>query len=437
MSGSNETIDDRSPTEASLAHDVPGLIVVYANDSPTLRVLSATSEPLVLGRSHPLFEADDRLSRRHASVAFERGAWQIDDLESRNGTFVNGLAITGGVRQTAPRVLRIGRTLCLPVPDVAPYIRLEQTGMVRPDGFVAGALTSDAYARISQSAAGSDTLLVRGETGAGKEHAANVFHASGRFASGPFVPVNCAAIPEGVAERLLFGAVKGAYSGANADSNGYVQAAEGGVLLLDEIGEINLDVQAKLLRLLESREVLAVGSAKPRRVRLGICLATHRDLRQDVARGRFRADLLYRIAETEVVIPALRDRPEDLPWLIARELRRIDTRLVADARLVEATMLRPWPGNVRELLGAIRRAARAVLGRDETVVALADLDPSAGTELIASTDRPSDAPAEPPPAREAIEAALKAHDGNVSAAARSLGLHRTQLYRQMKRLGIE
>lgn len=438
MAETPQTIEDASPARRASVLRVPGLIVIFAGTEPTIRALALEQGQLVLGRTHPDFAEDDRLSRQHVQVNFDGETWSVRDLESRNGTFVNGSAIRGEVRQTAPRVLRVGRTVCLLVPDVQPYARLAaSTTLVRDNGLVVGAALGASLDTIASASTSGETLLIRGETGAGKELAARLFHSSGAFASGPFVPVNCAAIPEGVAERLLFGARKGAFSGATADANGYVQAAEGGVLFLDEIGELDLDVQAKILRLLESREVLPLGAAVPRKVRVAICLATHRDLRTEVAKGKFRADLLYRIAEMEVDLPALRDRPEEIPWLVARELRRVDSRLVADARLVEACLLRPWPGNVRELVGAARRAAHAALARSDTTVALEDMETTAGMALgiaEASVQRSSSAPA---PSREAIEEALAAHGGNISGAARALSLHRTQFCRYMKRYGIE
>ena len=149
-------------------------------------------------------------------------------------------------------------------------------------------------------------------------------HATAPESNAPFVAVNCAAIPEGLAERLLFGARKGAYSGATADAEGYIQAANRGTLFLDEIAELDPLVQAKLLRVLETREVLPLGASRAKKVDIGICAASHRRLRDEVTAGRFREDLYFRIGRPEVQIPPLRERLDEIPWFVARELRRVD-----------------------------------------------------------------------------------------------------------------
>jgi transcriptional regulator with GAF, ATPase, and Fis domain len=268
------------------------------------------------------------------------------------------------------------------------------------------------------------------------------------------VPVNCAAIPHGIAERLLFGVRRGAYSGAEADAEGYVQAADRGTLFLDEVADLDLQVQAKLLRALELREVMALGAARPRAVDLHFCSASNRDLRAQVTSGKLREDLYYRIARPAVTLPPLRERPEEMPMLIERELGRVVPDLSLHVSLVEACLLRPWPGNVRELLVEARSAAQAALMQGTRRVESRHLDPGAGEPLAGSVP---DAPAEESPpstprpspretrsrtrpldARERarIEEVLRREEGNVAAAARALGMHRTQLRRLIGRHGI-
>jgi transcriptional regulator with PAS, ATPase and Fis domain len=256
------------------------------------------------------------------------------------------------------------------------------------------------------------------------------------------VPVNCAAIPPNIAERLLFGAKKGAYSGADADAPGYVQEANGGTLFLDEVAELDPAVQAKLLRTLESKEVMALGSTRRVKVDVQLCSATNKDLRALVSAGKLREDLYFRIGRPEVSVPSLRNRPEEIAFLVADELQRTAMALSPHAGLIEQCLLRPWPGNVRELLAEVRTAAQLALGEGAQRVTARHLGPTAGTLFAstASTTAPA-APGTDTPARKLkieddwrrIEDTLKANGGNVTATARALGLHRTQLRRLLAR----
>jgi DNA-binding NtrC family response regulator len=292
------------------------------------------------------------------------------------------------------------------------------------------------------------------ESGAGKELAALAFHEArhGTATNAPFVAVNCAAIPEGLAERLLFGARKGAFSGATADADGYVQAADGGTLFLDEVAELDALVQAKLLRVLESREVLPLGASRPKKVTLSVCVASHKSLRDEVGAGRFREDLYYRIGRPEIRVPALRDRLDEIPRFIERELRQVDPRLSASVAFVEACAIRAWPGNVRELLGEVRSAAHRAVQAQALVVEPEHLAGDAGKELASprprqASDRAgrsgdtSSPPSSgedlgrkqrssgPPPSDDDIRRVLADNAGNVRATARALGMHRNQLRR--------
>jgi DNA-binding NtrC family response regulator len=240
---------------------------------------------------------------------------------------------------------------------------------------------------------------------------------------------------------------------------GYVQEADGGTLFLDEIAELDAQVQAKLLRVLESRELLPLGSAKPRKVDFALCSATNRDLRALVAAGSMREDLYFRIASAVVTLSALRNRPEEIPALIALELARLSPAPAVHVSLVERCLLRPWPGNVRELLAEVRAAAQAAGGDRITARRLADTAGSVFGSVSPTGDSPTGvsptgvSPSPDPhdtlqhtvPKRipqmdiewqRRIEDALRANAGNVTAAARALGLHRTQLRRLIERHGI-
>ncbi|MGE5182315.1 MAG: sigma 54-interacting transcriptional regulator [Acidobacteriota bacterium] len=422
----DETLEQSRQGERRARKPAPGVAVVYAN-RPVLLARSLARGTLTLGRGDDasLVVSDPKLSRRHVELARDGGALTARDLGSRNGSTGDGLPLGDAPR--AVRVVRAGDTIAVLVADVSPLV----DGAVQLDGdAVIGPTLRAAYDAIAAAARDGSGLHLTGETGSGKELAARHFHAEGPRASGPFVAVNCAALPASLAERLLFGARRGAYSGADTDTEGHLQAADGGTLLLDEIAELSLDVQAKLLRALESREVLALGATRPRAIDVRVCSATHVDLRAAVAAGKFRQDLYFRLARPAVALPALRERPEDLPWLVCGALARQPAQLAAHASLVEAALLRPWPGNVRELVTEVADAARRARTAGATRVEAAHLADDAG--------RPLEGEAAAAPAAiddAAIDAALARNAGNVSQAARELGLHRTQLRRLLARRG--
>jgi transcriptional regulator with GAF, ATPase, and Fis domain len=402
------------------------------------RGATATDEPGKLD--------DGRVSRRHALVAFDAGRCMVTDLGSQNGTFVDGKRVSAQLPSPVQCVLRLGDTLLIPCADVQLF---ERHGVQVIDGLVRGPTMMTVLEEAARAARAGSTLHLRGETGTGKEGVAHAFHRAGPRAARPTVAVNCAAIPPGIAERLLFGNRRGAYSGAVTDAPGYVQEAEGGTLFLDEIGELDLQVQAKLLRVLESDEVIPLGASRPRKIDFGLCTATAKDLRALIAAGMFRDDLYFRIGIPAITLPPLRKRPEEIPALIAQELARQSSTQVAHVSLVEQCMLRPWPGNVRELLAEVRSAAHAAQPHGNRVEAC-HLAAWAGSVLgqampdampRVTGERAPDRPRHSTPRiddewLQRIVESLRTHAGNVSATARALGLHRTQLRRLLERHGI-
>ncbi len=278
------------------------------------------------------------------------------------------------------------------------------------------------------------TVLIAGETGTGKELVARAIHEHGLRRDKPFVAVNCAAIPSELMESELFGHVRGAFTGAASDRLGAFREAATGTLFLDEIGDMDIAMQAKILRALQERVVTPVGG-KPIAVDVRVIAATHRDLRQRVREGSFREDLFYRLHVVPIRLPALRERIADIVPLAEHFLKSAGKRLSADAaaRLVAHA----WPGNVRELKNAMQRAA--VLARADAVTA-SDLDfiadPPSGTatfdwpdeELAAAVERLE---------KMLIRRALLRNDGNRTAAARELGVHRQLLYAKIKRYGLD
>ncbi|CAM3340881.1 FHA domain-containing protein [Corallococcus sp. ZKHCc1 1396] len=424
---------------------VPGLLRLACAGAVMAEALPLRVE-LALGRTSPeLGEAQDpRMSRSHARVHHDGRRFWVTDLGSQNGTWVDGEACVAGTPREARRVIRMGDSLFVPSADVGPLMRC---GVRVVEGFVRGPAFQRLLEQVARTAGHGFSLHIHGESGTGKEEVARTFHAQGPGARGPFVAVNCAAIPQGLAERLLFGARRGAFSGAD-DAEGYLQAADGGTLFLDEVAELDLGVQAKLLRALETREVLPLGGSRPRKVDLQVCSAGNRDLRAMVANGKLREDLYFRLGRPEVTLPPLRQRPEEIPALVAMSVRELSPELSAHVTLLEACLLRPWPGNVRELRVEARAAAQEALLRGALRVEVSHLGPSAGTAF----GPPSSAPLEPapktsspPPSRVSpleegerarVVEALRQHGGNVAATARALGMHRTQLRRLLERHGL-
>ena len=378
MSEQDQTVDVSQGDAPERAGPLrPGVVVIFAGSRPRCTALPLRGGALEIGRGEAGDAAldDARLSRRHGRLSHSAEGWLIEDLGSRNGTWADGRPVTAPVLLPAPRVVRMGDTLLLPVADVTAFVGHHPAAGDAP---VAGPTLLRAWQSIARLARVAPALHITGESGAGKELAARTFHDAGPRSAGPFVAVNCAAIPEGVAERLLFGARKGAYSGAVADVDGYVQAAHGGTLFLDELSELELPVQAKLLRVLETHQVMALGATRAQAVDLRVVSATHRDLRAQVAAGRMREDLYFRLGRPCVALPPLRARGDEVPWLVERAVRRASPEASAHVTLVEECLLRPWPGNVRELFAEIQAAVQEALGEGRHVVEGRHLPASAG-----------------------------------------------------------
>jgi two-component system response regulator AtoC len=304
-------------------------------------------------------------------------------------------------------------------------------------------------ASVERVAAKDVTVFVRGETGTGKELVASLVHASSKRKDKPLVRFNCAALPADLAESELFGHVKGAFTGAIASRAGFFTQANHGTLVLDEIGELPLNLQPKLLRALQEGEIQPVGSARVEKVDVRIIACTNRDLAAEVKAGRFREDLYYRLAVVELWVPPLRERPEEIPAL-AREIARRQAEkfgvrgIVLSDAMIDALCRQSWPGNVRQLENAIAR-----------VIALSN-GGVVGPELLSVSAPRADAPAPasdddaPPPShehaslREQVEAferalvarALEETHGNQSEAARRLGIGRATLIDKMKKYAL-
>jgi anaerobic nitric oxide reductase transcription regulator len=377
--------------------------------------------------------------------ALEPGAFDrihphvLATLGALAGAAVRTTALIEALEQTAARRGQVAREL--------------QTTIQSSAGQILG--TSAAVRRLLEEigvVAGSDlAVLVTGETGVGKELVARRVHEGSRRAGEAMIHVNCAALPESIAESELFGHVAGAFTGAVRERAGKFEIADGGTLFLDEVGELPLPLQPKLLRALQHGEIQRVGSDRTRRVDVRVIAATNRDLKREIAEGRFRADLYHRLAVYPIHVPALRERREDIPllaaWFLDLARRRIGSgplRLSEEAR--DRLTAFYWPGNVRELENVLSRGAlRAAAvrpGREAAIVGLEHLDlPDAAPRPEAPAPQEQGTPASLADRVEAfrrseIRRAVARHGGNWAAAARELGMHRSNLHHVARRLGL-
>jgi PAS domain S-box-containing protein len=303
------------------------------------------------------------------------------------------------------------------------------------------------FSEILLAASSDANVLITGETGAGKELVAQAIHDNSGRAKNPYLQVHCAALPENLLEAELFGHSKGAFTGATADRPGRFEAADGGTLLLDEIGEVPLGTQVKLLRVLQEKEVVRLGENSPRKVNVRIIAATHRDLSAMIKSGEFRSDLYYRLRVLPLRVPSLRERREDIPLLastillgLTRHYKREDVSLSAQA--TDALLGYEWPGNVRELVNALEYAlvhadGATILPRHfpaelRDAASTSIVPEGKGDALLTRYYRGSAAERE----KELILAALTEAGGNKSTAAEKLGMSRTTLWKRLKQYGI-
>jgi len=289
------------------------------------------------------------------------------------------------------------------------------------------------YKTVSRVAPTDATVLIEGETGTGKEIVARMIHQNSRRAAQAYVPVDCASVTPALLESELFGALKGAYTGAHADRAGVLESANNGTVFLDEIGEMELNFQLKLLRFLQEREVRPLGASRGRKVDVRILAATNRDLPKMVADGRFREDLWFRLNVVRIVLPPLRERHGDIPLLAHFFLRRYNERYAQQAHLTGSGLRAledySWPGNIRQLQHLMERLTLlAPQGRvdEDAVESAIDLakPKQNGGETLASAEE------------EQVRRVLAATGGNKSRAAKILGIERKTLYRKMERMGL-
>ncbi|MDX1492568.1 MAG: sigma-54 dependent transcriptional regulator [Longimicrobiales bacterium] len=318
---------------------------------------------------------------------------------------------------------------------------LKHSGESRPGGILGRSAGIRSVLEVVERVAPTDaTVLVTGETGTGKELVARAIHERSERADGPFVAVNCASLAEGLLESELFGHAKGAFTGAVRQRKGHFQAAEGGTILLDEIGDVSSGVQHRLLRVLQERELTPVGSVQPLKVDVRIVAATNKDLRAEMEAGRFRDDLYYRLNVVRIELPPLRARREDIPLLVEAFHERVGRPSHQGCSPMAMRLLQahPWPGNVRELFAALESAhIQAGDRRIEAQHLPEEVRRSRGGDGGEEAGERYRRDQPPSDERTAIQEALARTGGTRAAAARQLGMSRTTLWRKMKEYGID
>lgn len=423
---------------------------------PSVRIGTAADNDLVL--------TDRAVSRRHAEIRMTPEGLLLRDLGSTNGTFINDVRITEAY-VPANAECRLGYSRL----SIRQHTEERKVAVPRQDhlGELVGASERmrELYGLIRAVAPTPTTVHLHGESGAGKELVARTLHTlSGR--PGPLVVFDASVTDPEMVRNDLFGHIKGAFTGATGSREGAFRQAHTGTLFIDEIGELPLDLQPRLLRVLETREVTPIGSDRPLRVDVRVITATHRDLETMVGAGAFRADLFYRLSVVPIEVPALREIPEDIP-LIARHLCE---RLQLNCRTSEAAMTAlqnySWPGNVRELRNVLERAAvmcgeREIQPEDLRLSKETRLSREAGavrapapaaSTPAATTAPPASPPSQPPPAVKSSTAAARAHlkdmerqmileslarnQNNKAAVARELGIPLSTLKRRLKEYQI-
>ena len=446
------TLEPHTGTTAAAA--TPTLRVVFSGSAGPMRADHALKRGqidvgrAVMGPGDLRLDQDSRTSRQHCTFLRDERSRRVRVVNrSQNGTWVNDAKVEEATLQDGD-VVRVGDTFIVfrMLPDVA------RDG---PSEKMLGRAPSIAAVRSLVQAVGPTLagVVLLGETGAGKEVVARAIHdASGR--SGPFVAVNCAAIPESLAESQLFGHKAGSFTGARADHPGFFRQAEGGTLFLDEVGELVPLLQPKLLRVLDEKMVTPVGSTSSAPVDVRVIAATNRDLATEVEKGAFRADLFARLAELTIFIPPLRARREDILLLLQSALAPEPWELTP--RLVHALLLYGWPFNVRELFKVatelkVKGAGQPVLDLDllegrltKTKAALEPSGPTSTSPPQPTTALPTGAPKParprieevPVPSKEELERLLQQHRGRVADVARATGRSRTQVYRWLEQHGL-
>jgi DNA-binding NtrC family response regulator len=431
---------DGDTGQLKVRHYVLG--VIAGPDAGLERRLESGTLMIGTHENNDIVLKDPTVSRYHMEIQVRAEGIKITDLDSTNGTYLGDTRLGSVMVRGRARLLVGGETRIEVAPadeqvDVAPF-RTNYFGRA----FGASKGMSEVFALLSQVAPTDTTVLIQGETGTGKELLAEAVHAASLRKDGPFVVVDCGAIPRDLMGSELFGHAKGAFTGATYTKRGLADEANGGTLFLDEIGELPLDLQPQLLRILEKREVRPIGETRPHKVDVRVIAATNKDLKSAVRNGKFREDLYFRLAVVNLVVPPLRKRKEEIPDLVRMfmaELGKGDFA-VPDA-IMNQLLEHDWPGNVRELRNVVERGLSLA-----TAEIAPDTDPEAMDENPVDGHVPSemmDLPFKEAKGmlveafeREYLTQLLNRHRGNISRAAQEAGIDRNYIHRLVKKYDI-
>ena len=407
------------------------------------KVIELAAPTIQIGRiGADLNLTDGKVSGLHCELKLQPEGYRLRDLGSTNGTYVKGVRVVDAFIQPGSTI-QVGKSAITfnPTDDA---VAMPLWNEARLQQLIGGsAAMRHLFELINRFAQSDATVLIQGETGTGKELIADAIHQCSPRRNEPFVVLDCSAIPEQLFEAQLFGHEVGAFTGAVKSTPGVFEMAHGGTLFLAQIGALPLDVQAKLLRAVETRKVRRLGGTKVFASDVRLVAATNRDLAAEVNRGTFRSDLFYRLNVARLQVPALRERREDLPMLVEHFLRQLsvssgqpDPRLPDD--FMARAMRHTWPGNVRELRNSVERAMllpnhpgvafETPPKKEGDGFAHIDIDipfKTAKQKLVDEFDR------------RYLQALLEAHDGNISAAARAAGIERMSIYKMIRRLGLD
>jgi DNA-binding NtrC family response regulator len=420
-------------------------------ESPVIRIGARRGNDLQL--------SDSKVSGLHAEIRLDDRGYRLRDLDSTNGTFVGGMRIND-VYVPPGATITVGGSR-MRFDPLGESVEIELSNQDQFGSMIGRSVKMrELFAKLQKLAASDTTVLVTGETGAGKELVAEALHDHSPRSDGPFVVLDCGSIPPTLIESELFGHERGAFTGASTSYAGAFERADKGTVFLDEIGELPLAMQPKLLRVLERKEVRRVGGSKTLEVDIRVVAATNRDLGVEVNRGRFREDLYYRLAVARVHVPPLRERRDDIPLLIEHILANTpggESASIAQ-ETIDLMLKHDWPGNVRELRNVIERAVLLAEAPDSEAAFRRAPAPAAKSEPSVTptpshTATAADAVLSVPIdvavpfkmakqsvinefERRYIAKLLGQHDGNISAAARAAGIDRMSIHKMLHRLGL-